>query len=153
RRAAVKALSFFPDNRPSVGALLCGEASPRCPMNPPIKTARELFVAAVKQAPNQWDAYLAEACAGDEALRRRRRDLLAAHREAGSFLEPPAPGPAATTAEAAHEDPGTVVGVYQLLEPLGEGGMGTVWLAQQTEPVQRLVALKVIKPGMDSRQV
>ena len=49
--------------------------------------------------------------------------------------------------------PGTVIGPYKLLQEIGEGGMGTVWMAQQTEPVKRLVAVKLIKPGMDSRQV
>jgi tetratricopeptide (TPR) repeat protein/tRNA A-37 threonylcarbamoyl transferase component Bud32 len=121
-------------------------------MNAPIKTAREVFVATLKLAPQQWDTYLDEVCGADDALRRRVRDLLDAHREAGSFLESPAAGPV-TPDQAIHEGPGTVVGPYQLLEPLGEGGMGTVFLAQQTQPVQRRVALKVIKPGMDSRQV
>src|SRR5262249_29653638 len=51
------------------------------------------------------------------------------------------------------EHPGTVIGPYKLIEPLGEGGMGVVWMAQQTQPVRRLVALKLVKPGMDSRQV
>src|SRR4029077_3154054 len=51
------------------------------------------------------------------------------------------------------ERPGTVIGPYKLIEPIGEGGMGTVWMAQQTVPVKRLVAVKLIKAGMDSRQV
>src|SRR5687768_293403 len=111
-------------------------------MNPPTKTAREIFVAAVKKSPDEWDSYLAEVCADDESLRRRVRDLLDAHREAGSFLEPAALGQVTASEEI-------VIGPYKLLEVIGEGGMGTVWLAQQTEPVKRLVALKVIKPGMD----
>jgi hypothetical protein len=56
----------------------------------------------------------------------------------------------ATTAEPTPESPGALIGPYKLLEPIGEGGMGTVWMAQQTEPVKRVVALKVIKPGMGS---
>src|SRR4051812_36064712 len=122
-------------------------------MGSPIRTPREIFVAAVQRAPEAWDAYLAGACGGDDALRRRVRALLDAHRAVGSFLEAPAPGPAATAAEeAVPAAPGTLIGPYKLLEPIGEGGMGTVYMAQQTEPVKRLVALKVIKPGMDSRQ-
>src|SRR4051794_27695766 len=104
-------------------------------MDSPIKTARELFVAAVKRAPDQWDAYLTEACGGDEALRRRVRDLLDAHQEAGSSLESPAPGPITTAEEAIQEGPGTVIGPYKLIQEIGEGGMGTVFMAQQTEPV------------------
>ena len=59
----------------------------------------------------------------------------------------------ATIDQPATESPGTVVGPYKLIEPIGEGGMGSVWMAQQTEPVKRLVAVKLIKAGMDSRQV
>src|SRR5262249_7993362 len=78
--------------------------------------------------------------------------LLRAHHEVGKFLGgPPAPSP--TVDEPMTERLGTVIGPYKLLEPIGEGGMGTVWMAQQTEPVKRVVALKLIKAGMDSRQV
>src|SRR5205823_11405672 len=70
----------------------------------------------------------------------------------GSFLEA-APGGPATVAEPTQEAPGAVIGPYKLLQQSGEGGMGTVYMAEQTHPVQRKVALKVIKPGMDSRQV
>src|SRR5262249_4064698 len=81
-------------------------------------------------------------------------ELLQAHREASGFLQDPSASPVATVAEVrASERPGTVIGPYKLLEQIGEGGMGTVWLAQQTEPVKRLVAVKLIKAGMDSRQV
>src|SRR5262249_9605332 len=74
---------------------------------------------------------------------------------AGGFLEdcPGASHPAATTDRPAGEGPGSVIGPYKLLEPIGEGGMGTVWMAQQTAPVKRLVAVKLIKAGMDSRPV
>src|SRR5262249_35640408 len=76
------------------------------------------------------------------------------HFRAGAFLERPAAHPAGTVVEqsvSAH--PGAVIGPYQLLEQVGEGGMGTVWMAQQTEPVKRRVAVKLIKAGMDSKQV
>jgi tetratricopeptide (TPR) repeat protein len=136
-------------------------------MNPAIdpNKARDLFVAALRVDPAQREAYLAEACAGDEALRRRVAELLAAHEHAGSFLASPAAGitdaadigPSATVDEPAavplREGPRTQVGPYKLLETIGEGGMGSVFLAEQTRPVRRQVALKVIKAGMDTRQV
>jgi WD40 repeat protein/serine/threonine protein kinase len=108
-------------------------------------------------------AYIAGACSGDEALRARVVQLVEAHFRAGSFLDGPAPDLRATeeflsatprlTAPADAEEPSGVIGPYRLLERIGEGGMGEVWLAEQSEPVQRKVALKLIKAGMDSRQV
>src|SRR5208282_2988837 len=92
-------------------------------------------------------------------LRRRVELMLAAHDTPQSLLDRLAPAavpPAAATADLAcpeSEQPGTVIGPYKLLQPIGEGGMGTVYMAEQTAPVRRLVALKVIKAGMDSRQV
>ena len=83
-------------------------------MNASPSRARDVFVTAVKLAPELWDAYLAEACSGDEALRDRVRNLLAAHQVAGSFLEPAA-GLAVTTDELPSEQPGAVVGPYKLL--------------------------------------
>jgi serine/threonine protein kinase/tetratricopeptide (TPR) repeat protein len=129
-----------------------------------LQRARELFLHAVGQLPpEQWDAYLAEACGPDDELRRQVAHLLQVHREAGSFLDRPAGGPAATGAIAGGpqggtstfgpETPGTAIGPYKLLQLIGEGGMGSVWMAQQTQPVKRLVAVKLIKAGMDSRQV
>src|SRR5262249_13370080 len=105
-----------------------------------------------KLAPGAWDAYLAVACGGDEALRDRVRDLLTAHQAAGSFLEPAA-GLAVTTEGPLSERPGAVIGPYKLLEQLGEGGFGVVFMAEQPQPLRRKVALKVLKPGMDTRQV
>src|SRR5262245_20240509 len=104
-------------------------------------------------SPADRAAYLDEACRDNPQLRGELDALLAAHDRLGG-APPPANGSEATTAFAPpKEGPGTVIGAYKLLEQIGEGGMGTVWMAQQTEPVKRLVAIKLIKPGMDSKQV
>src|SRR5439155_5212425 len=80
--------------------------------------------------------------------------LLDAHGQAGSFLAQGAVAPAVTVDKPPlRETPGAVIGPYKLLQPIGEGGMCTVFMAEQTAPVQRKVALKVIKAGMDSKQV
>src|SRR4029077_2786108 len=99
------------------------------------------------------EAYIAAQCGDDAALRREVAELLAHHAPARAFLEAPAAQRAATLDQPARERPGTVIGPYKLLQQIGEGGMGVVWMAEQTQPVHRKVALKVIKPGMDSRQV
>jgi WD40 repeat protein/serine/threonine protein kinase len=116
---------------------------------------RDIFLTAVEDhPPDRWDAYLEQACAGDEELRRQAALLLKAHAEGGGLRDRGAPDEGRTRAyEPPSERPGTVIGPYKLVEQIGEGGMGTVYMAQQTEPVKRLVALKIIKSGMDSRQV
>ena len=117
-------------------------------------TERELFVAALQQPHSGARfAFLAEACS-DERMRVQVESMLQDHEQLGSFLESPA-SPATYTADShrALEGPGTVVGPYRLLEQIGEGGMGVVYLAEQTHPVRRKVALKIIKPGMDTKQV
>src|SRR5262249_22532290 len=87
-------------------------------------------------------------------LRQQVEALLRAQGAAGSFLEPPAPSQVDTVDEQpVSTSPGTVIGPYKLLEQIGEGGFGVVFLAEQTQPVRRKVALKVLKPGMDTRQV
>src|SRR5438034_5438542 len=123
-------------------------------------TERDIFIAALqKEDPAQRHAYLDEACARQPELRLQVENLLRLHEGAGSFLEKPAAESAATGAlpNAAQasppEAPGAIIGPYKLLQQIGEGGMGTVYMAEQTHPVQRKVALKVIKSGMDSRQV
>src|SRR6266545_6702256 len=109
---------------------------------------RDIFIGAVQRdGPGERRAYLEDACGADVALRRRVEGLLEVYDRAGSFLEEPATPPTGTGAGV------LIAGRYKLLEVVGEGGMGTVWLAEQTEPVRRKVALKVIKAGMDSRQV
>ncbi len=115
-------------------------------------SAKEIFLAALKLAPDQWAAYLDEACGPDDELRARVGNLLQAHEEHGSFLQAASDG-MLTTDGPAPDRPGTVIGPYKLLQQIGEGGMGTVYMAEQEQPVRRKVALKIIKPGMDSRQV
>jgi serine/threonine protein kinase/tetratricopeptide (TPR) repeat protein len=118
-------------------------------------TEREIFIAAVqKESGEERAAYLQEVCAADSALRERVRNLLRVYENAGGFLESPAPPTTVTrNGEPPAEVPGTVIGPYKLLEPIGEGGMGVVYMAEQQRPVRRKVALKIIKPGMDTKQV
>src|SRR5712691_8411403 len=119
--------------------------------------ANDLFLKALElPSADKRQEYLNGACAGDAALRAEVEALLEASARAGSFLESPARGPnlvPMVDRPFVTEVPGTIIGPYKLLQQIGEGGMGTVWMAQQTEPVKRLVAVKLIKAGMDSRQV
>jgi eukaryotic-like serine/threonine-protein kinase len=102
--------------------------------------------------PEERAAFLDRVCAGNPDLRRGVQMLLRAHEKADRFMQT-AHYPSSTADERATERPGTVIGPYKLLQQIGEGGMGTVFMAEQTEPVHRKVALKVIKPGMDTKQV
>ena len=114
----------------------------------------DIFDAALRQAsPEDRAQYLNEACAGNSDLRRRVERLLRAVSDAGSFLETPAQDPQATIDQPPIEQTGTQVGPYKLLQEVGQGGMGVVYMAEQQEPVRRKVAVKIIKPGMDTRQV
>jgi serine/threonine protein kinase/tetratricopeptide (TPR) repeat protein len=116
-------------------------------------TVDSIFLAAVELPPDQRTAYLKEACGNDRDLLARVELLLAAQSHVGSFLESPAPELGATVGHFVIEKSGTVIGPYKLLQQIGEGGMGVVFMAEQTAPIQRTVALKIIKPGMDTRQV
>jgi WD40 repeat protein len=115
----------------------------------------EIFSAALEiQDPTRRAVYLDGACRGDAALRAKVEALLKAHERAGDFLKSVPLASNVTLDSAPRIDgPGTVIGRYELLELIGEGGMGLVYLAEQKEPVRRKVALKIIKPGMDSQQV
>src|SRR5438067_877168 len=115
--------------------------------------ARSLFLAAVERGPEQWPAFLDAACGGNAGVRARVEELLRAHQAMGSIHAGRGGGPAATVDLPPAEQPGTVIGPYKLLEQIGEGGFGVVFMAEQTQPVRRKVALKVLKPGMDTRQV
>ena len=100
------------------------------------------------------EAFLNQACAGDAALHARLQSLLQAHENPDPFLEPLGPLPHnATVVLPPVEGVGTLIGRYKLLEKIGEGGFGFVYVAEQREPVKRRVALKIIKLGMDTRQV
>src|SRR3954452_15984035 len=113
-----------------------------------------IFKAAVKLSPERRAAYLDGACGTNQALRREVESLLRAHDEPGGFLQSRVARQAATVDEPPlTERPGTVIGPYKLLQQIGEGGMGVVFMAEQQEPVRRKVALKIIRPGMDSKQV
>jgi serine/threonine protein kinase len=114
--------------------------------------AEEVFVEAVARTdPDDRARYLADACGTDMALLARVEALLAAHNEAGAFL---ASADRPTTDDAGlPAATGSTIGHYKLLEQIGEGGFGIVFMAEQTSPVRRRVALKIIKLGMDTRQV
>src|SRR5262245_41743178 len=107
----------------------------------------EIFSIALEMdRPEERAAYLDQACGDNAELRQRIEILLRSHAGAGSFMASPAPGPGVTTdLPATQELPGAVIGPYKLLQRIGEGGMGEVWMAEQTAPVQRKVALKIIK--------
>ena len=116
----------------------------------------EIFNVARKIQPvDARDSYLEQACGGNPAVRDRVEVLLNAYTDDDSFLE----GQAIGIATSAIEDETnseliqSTIGPYKLLEPIGEGGMGTVYMADQAKPVRRRVAIKLIKPGMDSKQV
>jgi WD40 repeat protein/serine/threonine protein kinase len=117
-------------------------------------TERSVFLAVLDiENPTERAAYLDRACAGDPALRAQVEQLLKAHQEPGPFMDRPAPVLVDTAEEPISERPGTIIGPYKLMEQIGEGGMGLVFVAEQQQPVRRKVALKVIKPGMDTREV
>jgi serine/threonine protein kinase/tetratricopeptide (TPR) repeat protein len=129
-------------------------------MNADPNPTKAIFLEAVERhAPDQWPAFLDRACAGQPVLRGQVEALLEAHREVGTaqmqeLSEGTGAGRVATVDDPpVCEQPGAVIGPYKLLEHIGEGGFGVVFMAEQTEPVRRKVALKVLKPGMDSRQV
>src|SRR5262245_12730445 len=136
-------------------------------MLPDPKRVETIFHAALANSdPAVRSAFLAEAAGEDSELRRRVERLLEAHAELGEIL-----GPRGLTGHTGNNSPlnplradpstagipaeelGDRVGQYRLLQKLGEGGMGAVWVAEQEQPVRRRVALKLIKPGMDSARV
>jgi len=137
------------------------------PKTPSPKRQQEIFLAALeKRDPAERAAYLDAACAGNEALRKRVEELLQEEKDMGTFLENPALSNSSTPSPVPLQGPtGTVIvpelteksgdfiGHYKLLQKIGEGGCGVVYMAQQEKPVRRRVALKIIKLGMDTKQV
>ena len=124
-------------------------------MNVDVTKARSIFAEAVENhPPDQWDTFLDAACGEDLPLRRRVELLLKAHQGEDSFLDRGDEGRDPSPLDPSLiEKPGTQIGPYKLREQIGEGGMGVVYVAEQMEPVKRKVALKIIKPGMASKDV
>ncbi len=118
------------------------------------KPEEAIFKAAIQvEAPEARRAYVLEACGSDRQLLAEVEALLQYH-EARSFLDAPVLDPEVRLDEpVVTEGPGTVIGRYKLLEKIGEGGMAVVYMAEQEQPIRRKVALKIIKLGMDTRQV
>jgi eukaryotic-like serine/threonine-protein kinase len=127
------------------------------------KRVRSIFLEAVEQhTPDQWAVFLDQVCGDEAELRQRVELLLRAHQHANSTLDgaaPPPwatldqPKPVATIDQPMTESGYTIIGPYKLLEQIGEGGMGAVWMAEQTEPIRRRVAVKVVREGMDSKDM
>src|SRR5262245_42955895 len=113
-----------------------------------------IFNEALERAPQKRSEFLQQRCGGDDALRRAVEELLAGHAQVSGILESPT-GVARDTiaASLSAEQVGSTIGRYKLLEQIGHGGMGVVYMAEQSHPIKRRVALKIIKPGMDSAQV
>jgi serine/threonine protein kinase/tetratricopeptide (TPR) repeat protein len=124
-------------------------------MSESIADVKSIFGHAVERGtPAEREAYLAEVCADNPQLRSEVESLLQAQGSAHAFFQDINPGGAAAMdVQSLSVCTGAVIGPYKLLEQVGEGGMGLVFLAEQTQPIRRKVALKVIKPGMDTRQV
>jgi serine/threonine protein kinase len=131
------------------------------PESPLSDRLKDLVFRAIALPASERRNFIASESAGDARLAIDAMDLVAAHEAAGSFLGSPTSDPASpagrSTADlpqvARLEQPGTRIGAYKLLELIGEGGFGSVFMAEQSDPISRRVALKIVKPGMDSRMV
>jgi eukaryotic-like serine/threonine-protein kinase len=123
--------------------------------SPNQRSAKEIFLEALEQStPNDRVAYLDAACGQDPLLRQRVVELLAHHFEQNSFMQNPAVEVATVLIPVpTAEGPGSRIGRYKLLQLIGEGGMGVVYMAEQEEPVHRRVALKIIRLGLDTKHV
>ena len=106
------------------------------------------------ESPPKRAEFLKEVCGDDHRLKARVEALLGVHEQEPEFLQAPPSGLAPTIEQpAVAEGPGTAIGPYKLLQQIGEGGFGVVYMAEQERPVRRKVALKIIKPGMDTKEV
>jgi len=121
-------------------------------MNGSDKNEVDLFTQAVQLPAEQRSTFLEAACGGDDELRANVEALLKAHQESGEFLEQ-APAEVHGTTRLPGEKPGDWIGRYKLLQQNGEGGCGVVFMAEQEQPVRRKVAIKIVKPGMDTKMV
>jgi serine/threonine protein kinase len=119
------------------------------------KKAKEVFLSTVENFdPGQWSSFLDKTCGNDTELRRRVESLLAAHQGKDRLFDDPDVALITTgSLTEVTEGSGAVIGRYKLLEKIGEGGMAVVYMAEQTEPIRRKVALKIIKLGMDTKSV
>ena len=131
--------------------------SPFHPLNAEADQRSELlFYEALKLSPHARAGFLEQQCRGDPTLRAEVEAMLRDYEISGSFLSADAPAAVELDTEFSRQGPeeaGGRIGPYKLLQQIGEGGCGIVWMAEQTEPVRRRVALKVIKHGMDTKQV
>ncbi len=120
---------------------------------PTSTTEQSIFLAALElKTPAERNAYLKGACAGNQELFENVQSLLAVQHQSEDFLERP-PVDYTLAHRPISEGPGTVIGPYKLLQQIGEGGMGVVYMAEQSQPIKRRVALKIIKPGMETKEV
>jgi serine/threonine protein kinase len=120
-------------------------------MSPEQVKLREIFSEALtKASAEERERYLVATCGDDAELRRQINSLLEAHGQSGDFLKQNVIAP---NVPPIGEGPGSVIGRYKLLQQIGEGAFGIVFMAEQQEPVRRLVALKILKPGMDTNEV
>src|SRR5208283_4839611 len=108
---------------------------------------------AIERIGQDRQAFLNQACGNDSILRAEVESLLAAAEQAGEFLESPTAGAPALSDDPLRELPGAMIGAYKLLQLIGEGGFGSVFMAEQEQPIRRRVAIKIIKLGMDTKQV
>ena len=124
-------------------------------MNDDSKRELDIFTEALELPVTERVIFLNQACAGNENLRRKVEDLIKVHERTGNFLNHAPTGSMVEAMRVAPvlKKPGDQIGRYKLLQQIGEGGCGVVFMAEQEEPVRRRVALKILKPGMDSKSV